>query len=101
MVIISKSILNKFGEGHPESKEAILNWYLKVKNGNWSNFHELKSSFNSIDAVGNDRYVFNIKGNQYRLIALIIFETRTLFILYVGTRESYNKINAAKIEYKK
>lgn len=60
MVIISKSILNKFGEGHPESKEAILNCYLKVKNGNWSNFHELKSSFNSIDAVGNDRYVFNI-----------------------------------------
>jgi len=101
MVIISKSILNKFGEGHPESKEAILNWYLKVKNGNWSNFHELKSSFKSIDAVGNDRYVFNIKGNQYRLIALIIFETRTLFILYVGTHESYNKINAAKIEYKK
>jgi len=101
MVIISKSILNKFGEGHPESKEAILNWYLKVKNGNWSNFHELKSSFNSIHAVGNDRYVFNIKGNQYRLIALIIFETRTLFILYVGTHESYNKINAAKIEYKK
>jgi mRNA interferase HigB len=101
MVIISKSILNKFGEGHPESKEAILNWYLKVKGDNSSNFHELKSSFNSIDAVGNDRYVFNIKGNQYRLIALIIFETRTLFILYVGTHESYNKINAAKIEYKK
>ena len=45
--------------------------------------------------------IFNIKGNQYRLIALIIFETRTLFILYVGTHESYNKINAAKIEYKK
>ena len=101
MVIISKSTLNKYGEGHPESKVGLLKWYLKVKNGNWSNFHELKSSFNSIDAVGNNRYVFNIKGNQYRLIALIIFETRTLFILYIGKHENYNKIEASKIEYKK
>ena len=101
MVIISKSILNMFAEGHPESKEALLNWYLKVKNGNWSNFHELKNIFNSVDAVGNDRYVFNIKGNQYRLIVLIIFETRTLFILFIGTHEKYNKIDASKIEYKK
>ena len=101
MVIISKSTLNKYGEGHPESKEALLKWYLKVKNGNWSNFHELKSSFNSIDAVGNNRYVFNIKGNQYRLIALIIFDTRTLFILFIGTHNDYNKINVTKIQYKK
>jgi len=61
----------------------------------------LKRSFNSIDAVGNNRYVFNIKGNQYRLIALILFETRTLFILFIGTHEQYNKIEASKIEYKK
>ena len=101
MVIISKSILNQFCEGHPESKEAILNWYLKVKKGNWSTFHELKTTFNSIDAVGKNRYVFNIKGNKYRLIALILFETRTLFILFIGTHEQYNKIEASKIEYKK
>jgi len=84
MVIISKSTLNKFGNEYPESKDALLNWYQITKKVDWRNYHELKSSFNSIDAVGNDRYVFNIKGNQYRLIALIIFETRTLFILFVG-----------------
>ena len=101
MVIIAKSTLNKFGENHPESKDALLNWFRITKNTDWKNYHELKKSFNSIDAVGNDRYVFNIKGNQYRLIALIIFETRTLFILFVGTHEDYNKITANKIEYKK
>ena len=101
MVIISRTILNKFSEEHQESKEAILIWYQLVKKGNWQNFHELKNSFNSIDDVGNDRYVFNIKGNQYRLIALIIFETRTLFILFIGTHEQYNKIDASKIEYKR
>ena len=101
MVIISKSTLNKFGNEHPESKEALLNWYQITKNEDWRNYHELKSTFNSIDAVGNDRYVFNIKGNKYRLIALIIFETRTLFILFIGTHEAYNKTIAAKVEFKK
>lgn len=101
MVIISKSTLNKFGNEHPESKDALLKWYQVTKVADWRSYHELKTTFNSIDAVGNNRYVFNIKGNQYRLIALIIFETRTLFILFVGTHEDYNKIIADKIEYKK
>ena len=101
MVVISKSILNKFGEDHPESKEALLSWYNKVKNGDWRNYHELKNIFNSVDAVGNNRYVFNIKGNQYRLIALIIFESRTLFILFIGTHDQYDKIDASIIEFKK
>jgi len=101
MVIISKSTLNKFGNEHTESKDALLNWYQITKVADWRNYHELKTTFNSIDAVGNNRYVFNIKGNRYRLIALIIFETRTLFILFVGTHEDYNKIIADKIEYKK
>ena len=101
MVIISKSTLNKFGNDYTDSKEALSNWYQITKNADWSNYHELKTTFNSIDAVGNDRYVFNIKGNRYRLIALIIFETRTLFILFVGTHDDYNKIIADKVEYKK
>ena len=101
MVIISKSTLNKFGNEHPENKDALLNWYQITKVADWRNYHELKTTFNSIDAVGNNRYVFNIKGNRYRLIALIIFETRTLFILFVGNHEDYNKIIADKIEYKK
>ena len=101
MVLISKSTLNKSGNDYTDSKEALLNWYQITKNADWSNYHELKTTFNSIDAVGNDRYVFNIKGNRYRLIALIIFETRTLFILFVGTHEDYNKILADKVEYKK
>ena len=96
MVIISKSILNKYGEGYPESKEALLNWYLKVKNGNWSNFHELKKSFNSIDAVGNNRYVFNIKGNSYRLIALISFNAQKVYIRFIGTHAAYDRIKDIK-----
>jgi mRNA interferase HigB len=101
MVIISKATINKFGNYHQDCEGALSNWYKLTKIANWNNYHELKKTFNSTDAVGNNRYVFNIKGNQYRLVALIIFETRTLFILFIGSHKEYNKIEANKIEYEK
>ena len=61
----------------------------------------MRNTFNSVDAAGNDRYVFNIKGNSYRLIALIIFKVRTVFILFVGTHKEYDRIDAGKVEFKK
>jgi mRNA-degrading endonuclease HigB of HigAB toxin-antitoxin module len=53
------------------------------------------------DAVANDRYIFDIKGNQYRLIALIIFKVRTVFILFIGTHKEYDKIDASEVQFKK
>lgn len=99
MVIISKKILKDFSILHKDCEEALEKWYLITKEANWKNFHELKRSFNSADAVGNDRYVFNIKGNQYRLIALIIFKVRTVFILFIDTHTVYDKIDAANITW--
>jgi mRNA interferase HigB len=64
---------------------------------NCSNFHELKNMFNSVDAIGNDLYVFNIKGNNYRLITRIIFKTRTVFIKFIGSHNEYNKIDIKKL----
>ena len=64
---------------------------------NCSNFHELKNIFNSVDAIGNDLYVFNIKGNNYRLITRIIFKTRTVFIKFIGSHNEYNKIDIKKL----
>ena len=99
MVIISKKILKDFSLLHKDCEEALEKWYRITKGANWKNFHELKRSFNSADAVGNDRYVFNIKGNQYRLIALIIFKVRTVFILFIDTHTAYDKIDAANITW--
>jgi len=101
MVIISKAILRDFSALHPNSKIALEDWYDLVKNADWKNFNEMRNTFNSVDAVGNDRYVFNIKGNTYRLITLILFNVRTVFILFIGTHKEYDKIDAAKAAYKK
>ena len=79
----------------------LISWYNEVKKSDWANFSELKLSFNSADAVGNDRYVFNIKGNKYRIIALIIFKVRTVFILFIGTHKEYDKIEASTVIFHK
>ncbi|MFC1226597.1 type II toxin-antitoxin system HigB family toxin [Pedobacter sp. BG31] len=100
MVVISKTILNNFIADYPDSAEAFLKWYQAVKDANWSNFNELRRDFGSADSVGNDRYVFNIKGNNFRLVALIIFKTRTLFILFIGTHQMYDKIEAKTVKFK-
>ena len=101
MVIISKAIINEFSKRHPVAETALIKWYNETKAANWSNFSDLKRTFNTADAVANDRYIFDIKGNQYRLIALIIFKARTVFILFIGTHKEYDKIDAAKIHYTK
>ncbi len=67
MVIISYGILRDFFESHADSKDALNNWYRIVLKTDWSNYHEMKEMFNSVDAVGNDRFVFNIRGNNYRI----------------------------------
>lgn len=101
MVIISKSILQAFIQKHPDVENALGKWYSDTKAADWKNFSEVKKTFNTTDSVGNDRYVFDIKGNQYRLVALIIFKVRTVFILFIGTHKEYDKIKANKIAFKK
>lgn len=101
MVIISKAVLKEFASKHPDSEVALTKWYNETKVANWRNFNDLKRTFNTADSIANDRYVFDIKGNQYRLIALIIFRVRTVFILFIGTHKEYDKIEASKIRFKR
>lgn len=61
MVIITKSKLHQFVEIHNDCKNALDEWYRKTIKADWANFQEVKESFNSVDYVGNDRYVFNIR----------------------------------------
>jgi mRNA interferase HigB len=97
MVVISKTQLIQFGAHHADATDALDDWYKKVKQADWGNFSELRESFNSTDYVGNDRYVFNIKGNRYRLVAMIFFDIRTLFVRFIGTHAEYDKIDCSTI----
>ena len=97
MVIISKAILREFGLLHPDAAEAINAWYQIVKAADWERLSDVRQAANSIDYVGNDRFVFNIKGNRYRLVVMIFFDIRTVFVRFVGTHSEYDKIEASTI----
>lgn len=97
MVIISKGILVEFGLKHADSIEPLNRWYSLCKKADWKSFSELKQTFNSADAVGDDRYVFNIKGNHYRLVAMIFFDIRTMYIRFIGTHKEYDQIDCSTV----
>lgn len=87
----------EFGIVNSDSIEALNKWYEVVKKANWSSLNDIKKSFNNVDYVGNDRYVFNIKGNKYRLVAMIFFNIRTVYIRFVGAHAEYDKIDCSEI----
>lgn len=93
MVVISYRTIREFADEHKEVEDQLNNWYRMAEKSDWANFNELRQFFNSVDAVGNDLYVFNIKGNQYRLIVRIIFRVRTIYIKFVGTHKEYDRLN--------
>jgi mRNA interferase HigB len=97
MRIIAKSALKKFWDKHPASEQPLRVWYDEAKKAEWRNFQDIKRQFRSASIVGNDRIVFNIKGNDYRLIVLILFRNGKIFIRFVGTHKEYDKIDAKNI----
>ena len=68
-----------------------------AKAADWNKLADIKKVFNNVDYVGNDRYVLNIKGNNFRLVAMIFFDKRTLFIRFIGTHSEYDKIDCSTI----
>ena len=96
MRVISKKSLVMFYTEHADAKNALEDWYSKVSDCEWQNFADIKNDFNSVDNVGNQRFVFNIKGNHYRIVALILLSVQVIYIRFVGTHTKYDKINDIK-----
>lgn len=97
MVVISKTKLTDFGRRHAEAVEAVNDWWEKTKEADWASLADIKRTFNSVDYIGNDRYVFNIKGKKYRLVAMIFFDIRTLYIRFINTHDEVNKMDCTTI----
>ena len=99
MHIISHRKLKEFYEspGMEDSKVALERWYDITEKAIWHNFAEIKEDFPATDYVGNQHYVFNIKGNHYRLIVVVKFTIGRVFIRFVGTHADYDKIDASTI----
>lgn len=96
MRVITKRKLIEYYTKHPEAKAALEDWYEFATKSNWNDFMQVRASWsNSVDYVGNNRYVFNIKGNNFRLIVIILFTPGLIYIRFVGTHAEYDKIKDA------
>ena len=90
MHVISRKAIRDFCRKHPDAAEPLDHWYRITKKADWQNFAELKQTFSSADLVGQCT-VFNIGGNNYRLIAKIYFEGRVCLIRNILIHKDYDK----------
>lgn len=93
MVIISHKAIREFAVENQQLLNALERWYSITRQADWKGFNEMREDFNSVDSVGNGLFVFNIKGNDYRMIVRIIFNARTVFIRFIGTHGQYDKLD--------
>lgn len=97
MRIIAKKTLREFWERNPLAKQALQAWYSDVKHAAWSSPTDIKNAYRNASFLADNRVVFNIKGNQYRLIVLIQYEFGIVYIRFVGTHAEYDRIDATRI----
>lgn len=97
MRIFTEQHLKEYAEAKPETKVALQEWTTIVKKSQWTCFADIKRTFNTVDSVGNQRYVFNIRGNNYRIVAIVRFTVKFVYIRFIGTHKEYDIINCVNI----
>ncbi|MBK7691063.1 MAG: type II toxin-antitoxin system HigB family toxin [Bacteroidetes bacterium] len=97
MRITAKKILREFWIIHNDCEEQLKSWFQECSKAAWRNLNEVKAEYPSASILVDNRVVFNIKGNSYRLIVKINFDYQMIWIRFIGTHAEYDKINANKI----
>lgn len=99
MRIIAFRTIREFYEipDYSDSEASLRAWYHDTKNALWKNSNDLKQQYKNASIIGNGRVVFNIKGNDYRLVVAIDYDFQMVFIRFIGTHKQYDKIDAKTI----
>lgn len=97
MRILNKDLIENFANRHADSRVALNRWVQLMEEANCKTHAELKQLFPSADYTGNSRYVFNIRGNNYRVVATIVFVAGLAAIRFIGTHADYDKIDCSTI----
>jgi len=103
MRIIKEKTLHEYCK-HGKNKSAIeplKAWAFEIKYADWENANELKLKFGSASIIGSKRVVFNIKGNDFRLITDIEYKLKIVFVVWFGTHKAYDLIDAKTVSYEK
>lgn len=97
MRIIAKKPLRVFWLQHPDAEQPLRTWYTIVRSANWQTPADVKAQFGNASLVGNDRVVFNIAGNKYRLIVFVKYSIQRVYVRFIGTHHEYDNIDASEV----
>ena len=97
MRVVAKKILREFWEKHEDCEQQLKAWFREAEKAEWENPNQLKVEYPSASILNENRVVFNIKGNKYRLIVKISFDYQMVWIRFIGPHPEYDKINANTI----
>jgi mRNA interferase HigB len=98
--IIARKTLLWYAKEYLEAANSLFGWYHEMVNANIKDFQELKRQFGNASILGDDRVVFNIGGNKYRLVVRIVFDYKVVQIKWFGTHAQYDKVNVKIVAYK-
>jgi len=95
--VIAKRALREFWTKHADCEQQLKSWYKETEKAKWTNINELKLDYPSASILNENRIVYNIKGNNYRLIVKFNFEHHVCWIRFIGTHAEYDKIDANNV----
>lgn len=98
MKIVATKTLRDFWETHPTAEQPLKAWASEVSRAEWATPADIKAQYRSASFLANRRVVFNIKGNDYRLIVAVAYRTGYVYVKFVGTHAQYDKIDAETVE---
>ena len=97
MRVYARGTLRAFWEDHPDSKGALEAWFRVANNAKWRNSSDVKREYGSASIINKERVIFNICGNNYRLIVQINYLFQVIYICFIGTHKEYDKIDVERI----
>lgn len=98
MQIVAVKFLRTFWEMHPDAEQPLKAWVDEVKKAQWSQPSDVKAQYRNASILKNRRVVFNIKGNDYRLIVAVAYRFQAVYVKFIGTHRQYDGIDAETVE---
>ena len=98
MRVISKATLVAFWQTHPASKHALQTWFEDASRAVWRSSQDIKLRYASASFVSSNRVVFNIKGNDYRLVVAVAYRFGAVYVKFLGTHKQYDAVDAITVE---
>ena len=97
MDIVNIEVVDRFARRHRDAKRSLDRWKVLVTNARWSTPHDAEREMSGVTPIGGRRLVFKIKGNDYRLVALVNYQLGTVQVRFLGTHAAYDDIKAKEV----